>query len=81
MLSNPKCIVISTDLFFFCSVVARGTSHFYSFFRKKFWQELIFGMTTMAFGLGKPNPGQKLVHSYLNEYMKVTDYKRLRSYT
>ena len=23
--------------------------------RKWFWQELIFGMTTMAFALGKPN--------------------------
>ena len=31
---------------------------FTHFFRKWFWQELIFGMTTMAFGLGKPNPGQ-----------------------
>ena len=29
------------------------------FFRKWFWQVLIFGMTTMAFGLGKPIPGQK----------------------
>ena len=31
------------------------------FFRKWFWQELIFGMTTMSFGLGKPSPGQKLM--------------------
>ena len=54
ILSKPKCIVILTGLF--CSVVARGTSHFYScFFRKWFWQELIFGMTTMTFGLGKPS--------------------------
>ena len=29
IISKPKCIVISTDRF--CSVVARGTSHFYSF--------------------------------------------------
>ena len=60
ILSKPKCIVISTDLFVF-SLVVRGTSHFYSFFRKWFWQELIFGMTTMAFGLGKPSPGQYCV--------------------
>ena len=31
ILSKLKCIVISTDLLF-CSVVARGSSHFYSFF-------------------------------------------------
>ena len=29
ILSKPKCIVILTGLF--CSVVASGTSHFYSF--------------------------------------------------
>ena len=33
---------------------------FTRFFRKWFWQELIFGMTTMVLGLGKPSPGQKL---------------------
>ena len=44
----------------FYSVVARGTSYFYSFFsRKWFWQELIFGMSTMAYDLGKPSPSQK----------------------
>ena len=30
ILSKPKCIVVLTVLF--CSVVASGTSHFYSFF-------------------------------------------------
>ena len=29
ILSKPKCIVILTG---FCSIVANGTSHFYSFF-------------------------------------------------
>ena len=72
----------------FCSLVVRGTSHFYSFFRKWFWQELIFGMTTMAFGLGKPSPGQYcvaliivkitfkhvmfLLHSYYRLHRKIT---------
>ena len=55
--SKPKYIVILTGIF--CSVVTSGTSHFYSFFRKWFWQELIFGMTNMTFGLGKPSSGQK----------------------
>ena len=32
MMSKPKYIVILTGLFFFCSVMAGGTSHFYSFF-------------------------------------------------
>ena len=32
---------------------------FTRFFRKWLWQELIFGMTTMTFGLGKPSPGLK----------------------
>ena len=30
ILPKPKCIIVSTDIF--CSVVSRGTSHFYSFF-------------------------------------------------
>ena len=34
MISKPKNIVILTGLF--CSVMAGGTSHFYSFFRKYF---------------------------------------------
>ena len=32
------------------------------FFRNWFWQKLIFGMTTMAFGLGKPSPGHRGQH-------------------
>ena len=49
MMTKPKYIIL-TGLF--CSVVAGGTSHFYSFFfRKYFWQGLFFGMTTLAFGL------------------------------
>ena len=49
MMSNPKYTVILTGLF--CSVVAGGTSHFYSFFRKYFGKGRFFGMKTLAFGL------------------------------
>ena len=50
MMFKPKYIVILTCLF--CSIVAGGTSHFYSFFfRKHFGKGLFLGMTTLAFGL------------------------------
>ena len=45
--------------------MARDTLHFYSFFRKWFWQELIFGMATMVFGLGKPSQAQAKNWAYL----------------
>ena len=69
LLYKPKCIVISTDPFsFFRSkwpeVLRTFTRLFFFFFRKWFWQELIFGMTTMDFGLGKPSPGQKRINSH-----------------
>ena len=51
ILSKPTHIVSLTGLF--CSVVASGTSHFYSFFSVNG----IFGMTTMAFAWqAKPRP-------------------------
>ena len=47
MMSKPKYTVILTGLF--CSVVADGTSHFYSIFsRKYFGKSKFFGMTTFT---------------------------------
>ena len=57
MTSKPKYIVILTGLF--CSVVAGVLRNFTRFFRKHSGKDLFFGMTTMAFGIGKPSPGQK----------------------
>ena len=57
MMSKPKYIVILKVLF--CSVVAGVLRTFTRFFRKCFGKGWLFGMTTMAFGLGKPSPGQK----------------------
>ena len=53
----------------FTFLVARGTLHF---FRKWFWQELIFGMTTMAFDLGKPSPGQKSCFDVILQQYYIT---------
>ena len=47
---NGSFFVASGQVYFALSLV---------FFRKWFSQELIFDMTTMDFGLGKPSPGQK----------------------
>ena len=52
MMSKPKYIVILTGLFV-CSVVAGMLRTFTRFFRKCFGKGLFFGITTMAFGLGK----------------------------
>ena len=58
ILSKPKALLFQR--IFSCSVVARVLRTLTRFFfRKWFWQRLIFGMTTMAFGLVKPSPGQK----------------------
>ena len=59
MMSKPKYIAILTGLFIW-SVVAGVLRTFTRFFpRKRFGKGWFFGMTTMAFGLGKPSPGHK----------------------
>ena len=63
MMSKPKYI----DYFngsFFCSVVAGGTSHFYSFFRKFLARVDFFGMTTLAFGLPRPKTNRRWVFKF-----------------
>ena len=62
MMSKPKYIVILTGLFL--SVVAGGTSHFYSFFSVNILARVdFFCMTTLAFGLASQtqanNPKQE----------------------
>ena len=57
MMSKPKYIVILTGLF--CSVVAGVLHTFTRFFVNVLARVDFFGMTTMAFGLGKPSPDQK----------------------
>ena len=49
MMSKPKYVVILTGLF--CSVVAGGTSYFYSLFVNILARADFFGMTTLACGL------------------------------
>ena len=56
MMSKPKYIVILTGLFF-CSTVAGGTSHIYSFFPKNF-ASVDFLYDNIGLWLGKPIPGQ-----------------------
>ena len=52
---KPKYIVILTGLF--CSVVAGVLRTFTRFFSVNVLARVdFFGMTTMAFGLGKPSP-------------------------
>ena len=71
----------------FCSVVISGTSYFFSFFfRKWFWQELIFGMTSMAFACQagqnecrKENPQKTYFESGNNRAAKKEDLLRLPS--
>ena len=46
---------------FFCSVVAGVLRTFTRFFRNCFGKGWFFGMTTMAFGLGKTSPGQEWI--------------------
>ena len=57
MMSKPKYIVILTGLF--CGVVAGVLCTFTLFSVNILARVEFFGMTTMAFGLGKPSPGQK----------------------
>ena len=58
MISKPKNIVILMGLF--CSVVAGGTSHFYSFFSVNILARVdFFGMTTLAFGLASQAQANK----------------------
>ena len=70
MMSKPKYIVILTGLF--CSVVAGGTSSFYSFFPKIFWQGLIFWYDNISLWLGKPSLGQKGDKSKASIYRPVS---------
>ena len=74
---NVNLIIVRTKMHyyftdFFCSVVARVLRTF-TFFRKRFRRDLIFGMTTMAFGLGKISPGQKRIEHTWQCNMHVDD--------
>ena len=66
MMSKPKYFVIFTGLF--CSVVAGVLRTLTRLSRKCFGKGLFFGMKTMAFGLGKPSPGQKTKICCLRPY-------------
>ena len=76
MMSKPKYIVILTCLF--CSVVASGTSHFYSFLffinilaRVDFWYD------NLGLWLGKPSPGQKTTFWAVSPIDKHEDFVKI----